>query len=134
MSRRTAIVNHIRPRPIALALVVAMAAARAGAQDPDRQAQSWRLKVPETAEQHLRLASDYRKRAAELRLEADLHRQMMTAYSRGVAETPKGTAKPWWSKQRRHCERLIRQAESLAKELQSFAEYHTRRAAELEKP
>lgn len=93
-----------------------------------------RLKIPETAEEHLGLAKDYRQRAAQLRLDAKLHREMKAAYGRAVSQAPKGTVRPWWAKQQAHCERLARQAEALATETEELAEFHKKRADEFGKP
>jgi len=89
-------------------------------------------KVPQTAEDHITLAENYTKKAAGYRQDADEHRRMLKAYKSRIARVPKETLEdPWLKKMRLHCERYINEAESLAREADKFAEYHTLRAAEL---
>ena len=87
--------------------------------------------IPETAADHLQLAREYRQRATQLRMDADVHRQMKQTYRNGVGESPKGTARPWWGRMQSHCDHLVAQANSLAKEMEEFAAFHDRRAADL---
>lgn len=92
------------------------------------------LEVAETREQHLLIAAEYRRRAAQLRLDAKMHRGMKESYSQALAaRQPSASLKRWWAKQRPHCDRLIQDAEKLAAEMEGFSEFHTREAAEMGK-
>ena len=89
--------------------------------------------IPQTSQEHIALAESYRKRAAEYRAEAEMHRKMMIDYKKGVAITPKEHSEnSWLKKMRLHCEKYIVEAESLAQEADKFADYHMLRAKELE--
>lgn len=88
------------------------------------------LEVPETREQHQLMAAEYRRRAAQLRLDAEMHRGMKESYSQALAaRRPSASLKRWWAKQRPHCDRLIHDAEKLATEMEGFSEFHAREAA-----
>lgn len=89
-------------------------------------------KVAVTAEDHLTKAAEYRKKAASYREEAAMHRKMYTDYKMTVATHPKGPENPWLRKMRDHCDRYIKDAETLAVDAEKFAEYHGFRAAELQ--
>ena len=58
---------------------------------------------------------------------------MLADYERSVATSPKAPENPWLRKMRDHCDRFIKDAETLAADADKFAEYHTLRAAELQR-
>lgn len=89
-------------------------------------------KVPQTAEDHLALASQYREKAGGYRQLASFHREMAEAYRRSVAPPVKGQDEnPWAKKMARHCQLLIDDAERMAAGADRAAEYHALRAREL---
>lgn len=92
------------------------------------------VKIPNTPQDHLALAEEYRKKAAAYRAEAEMHRQMLEEYKKGVATGPAGKApeNPYLKKMKAHCEGYIKKAEEMAKDADGFAQYHRWRAAELE--
>jgi hypothetical protein len=93
------------------------------------------VKPPETPDEHLALASTYRKKAATYREDASTHRQMLATYKKQVAvpaDAKAGTENPWIKKMRVHCEEYIRDADRLAADAEKFAEFHALRAAELQ--
>jgi uncharacterized membrane protein YcgQ (UPF0703/DUF1980 family) len=90
-------------------------------------------KVPETAEEHYKMAESYKQKATEYRKEAEEHRKMKAEYRKKIYQHPKDpTENPWMKKMRLHCDKYITQAEALARESEKMAEYHTLRAKELE--
>jgi len=110
------------------------------------------LHFPVTAEDHLAVADDYARKAADRRKEADLHRRMFAAYERLAADLAaqaappkkpgktfplgkrkKGSKDPV-AQYRAHCDAYIRGAELLADEAEKLAELHRARARELREP
>ena len=91
------------------------------------------LVVPTTYEEHVARAESYRTKAAEYRAEAESHRKMLEDYRAKEAhnQTKAGIELPWVGKMRKHCEKYMNEAKKLAKEADSFAEFHTMRAAEM---
>lgn len=99
---------------------------------PATQAEQHQEFVPDTAEQHLEKAMQYKAKAAAFREEADDHRAMLAKYKMRVAPSPKDVLEnPWVKKMRVHCEKYIKEADALARDADKFAEYHRLRAAEL---
>ncbi len=90
------------------------------------------LKIAVTAEDHLAKAAEYAKRAASYHEEAARHRRMFADYAKTVATSTKAPENPWLRKMRDHCDRFIKDAESLASEAEKFANFHRMRAAELQ--
>lgn len=98
-----------------------------------QQDNSSTTKLPETAEEHYKKAESYKQKATEYRKEAEEHRKMKAEYKKKVIQHPKDPVEnPWMKKMRLHCDKIIYQAETLAKESEKMAEYHTFRAKELE--
>ena len=106
------------------------------------------LHFPVTAEDHLAVADEYVKKAADRRKEADLHRRMFAAYERLAADLaaqpppPKKRGKTFpagkrgkdsknpVTEYRAHCEAYIHGAELMADEAEKLAEFHRARARE----
>jgi len=113
--------------------VAARAAQGAGStvgQTPDNMEQS----VPQTPEEHLARAAEYKEKAAAYRREADDHRKMLADYKAKQApglETKLGQEPPWVKKMRKHCESYITAAKKLAVEAEQFAEFHRMRGEEM---
>jgi hypothetical protein len=122
----------------ALSLLMAFAApitsrAQESKQDHSGHAQGQEVKIPQTIQDHLDLAEHYRKKAAEYRQEINMHKNMLSEYSKRVARNPKDTGEnPYIRKMRLHCEQYIGAAEGLAREADEMARFHTFRARELE--
>lgn len=91
------------------------------------------VKVPETAEEHLAMAQNYRQKVKMYLSEVETHQQMLEAYKNHVPSNPKVSMEnPWLTKMRKHCEGYITEARSLAAEAQAFADYHELRGKELQ--
>ncbi len=122
----------------ALAILLAIAApvssrAEVAAQEHSGHASAQDVKIPQTAKDHYELAERYQKKAAEYREEIEMHKKMLTEYSKGVAKNPKDTGEPpYIKKMRLHCEKYIGAAENLEREAAEMAKFHTFRAKELE--
>ena len=106
----------------------------AGAQKtpPSPEQRNESVKVGETPEDHLAKATEYAKKASSYREEAAMHRRMYADYAKTVAFNPKAPENPWLRKMRDHCDRFIKDAERLAADSDTFAEFHRLRAAELQ--
>jgi hypothetical protein len=121
----------------AVSLLLAFAApimsrAQESKQDRFGHATGQEVKIPQTVQDHLDLAERYQKKAAEYRQEIDIHKKMLSEYSKGVARLPKDTSEnPYIRKMRLHCEKYSA-AENLAREADEMARFHTFRARELE--
>ncbi len=113
----------------AILLAVAMLFGAAFTSIPTTQAQE--VKVPATVDDHLALAKMYEEKATSYRKEAEYHHQMFEAYKKSVATSPK-TPNPWVTKMQKHCQMLAKDAEKMAKDADSAAEYHRLRAKELQ--
>ena len=91
------------------------------------------VKIPETASAHLAMAQNYREKVKMYFQEVETHQQMLEAYKKRVPVNPKAQMEnPWIKKMRKHCERYIAEARSLAAEAQEFAKYHELRGKELQ--
>ena len=91
------------------------------------------VKIPETASEHLAMAQSYREKVKMYLNEVETHQQMLEAYKKRVPVNPKAQMEnPWIKKMRKHCERYIAEARSLAAEAQEFAKYHELRGKELQ--
>lgn len=90
-------------------------------------------KIPQTAAEHEALVKFYREHAAEYRKVAVDHKAMAEAYKKSSAPDPKGGGRnPWVVKMENHCQALARDAEKLAADADKAADYHVRRAKELQ--
>jgi hypothetical protein len=107
---------------------------------------------PRTAADHLAVAEEYVAKAAERREDAKLHRRMLAAYERLVADLAASPAPPLKGgitvplgsvektparhlpEYRVHCDAYIHGAEALAAEAETLAEFHRARARELRDP
>jgi hypothetical protein len=91
--------------------------------------------VPATPEEHAARATLYREKAASYRKEAETHRKMFADYKAQqgppALQTKTGQELPWVAKMRKHCESYMKQAERMAAEADSFAEFHRMRAEEM---
>lgn len=122
----------------ALALLLAIAVsvsslAEEAAQDHSGYASGQEVKIPQTAKDHYELAERYQKKAAEYRAEIDMHKKMLTEYSKGVAKNPKDTNEtPYIKKMRLYCEKYISAKENLEREAAEMTKFHTFRAKEME--
>lgn len=110
------------------------------------------IQFPRTAADHLVIAEEYVAKARERREDAKLHRRMLAAYERLVADLaasataprkggitiPLGSAERTPARHlpeyRAHCEAYIQGAEALADEAGAMAEFHRARARELRDP
>ena len=91
------------------------------------------VKIPETASEHLAMAQTYREKVKTYLQEVETHQEMLAAYKKRVPVNPKAPMEnPWLKKMRKHCERYISEARSLAAEAQKFADYHELRGKELQ--
>ena len=116
----------------ALSLLLAMSVP-VFAQGPERSDSAHEMKVPETAKDHYEMAAHYQKIETQTHQEVEMHKKMLTEFSRGVAKGPKDpNENPYIKKMRLHCEEYIKAAESLAREAGESARFHTLRAKELE--
>jgi hypothetical protein len=99
------------------------------------------LNIPHTPEEHLARADHYKKKAAEYRAEAEMHRKMFADYhaknpdkplytGEGL-EIPHGEELASVTKMRKHCDEYIQKAEALAAEADRFADFHRMRAEEM---
>ena len=116
------------------------ARARGWQQEPEKKAEAQvtapaeaEFSVPVTYEEHLARAESYRKKAAEYRAEVERHKKMFAdaLMGEGRFQTKAGVDPPWVAKMRKHCDKYMNEAKALAKEAESFAEFHTMRAAEM---
>lgn len=88
--------------------------------------------MPHSASEHSAIAESYKKKAANYREDADMHRKMLAEYKLGAAKAPKQSENPWVAKMRRHCEKYIKDADTLAGEAEHFADFHTMQAKEVQ--
>jgi hypothetical protein len=103
------------------------------AQERPDQTPAPQLTIPHTAQEHRERAEQYKKKAAESRQEAESHRKMLSEYAKGVATLPKERGEnPNIRKMRLHCEKYIKDAETLASDAEDMAKWHLMRAKELE--
>ena len=93
------------------------------------------MSVPQTADRHLALASDYDAKAKAARHEAALHRKMFADFEKNdlpALRSKMGAEPPWVAKMRKHCDAYVHDAEAVAKDAEDFAKFHRMRAAELQ--
>jgi hypothetical protein len=90
------------------------------------------MKVPETAQEHIDRASQYRRKAADYRQEVEAHRRMLAEYSKGVPTNLKGPENPYIKRMRLHCAKYIKAAEDLTLDAEEMAKFHEMRAKEME--
>jgi hypothetical protein len=82
-------------------------------------------KPAETAADHLAAAKWYEQKAAEWKQEAEAHRAMAAAYKK---ERPEDAAV-----MEKHCNKIMKDAQALAKDAEDTAQYHQMRAKEMPK-
>jgi hypothetical protein len=89
-----------------------------------------------TPDEHLARATAYQEKAAAYREEAAVHRRMLAEFTRKegnpAQQSKAGRELPWIAQMRKHCESYIADAERLAADAESFADFHRKRAAELQ--
>lgn len=91
------------------------------------------MSMPTTKDDHLKMAESYRNKATGYRGDAEFHRKMLADYMKGVPANQKAQPENGWiRKERVHCEKYIKEAETLAAEADQFAQFHTMRASELQ--
>ena len=89
-------------------------------------------RVPQTVEEHMAMSRQYEEKAAAQRKEAAFHRKMAEDYQKRHAN-PKMSIPPGHvTKMLKHCESIMRAAETLAGEYERAAEFHKLRARELQ--
>lgn len=88
--------------------------------------------MPQTADEHSAMAESYKTKAAGYRQDAEMHRQMLADYKKGAVPGQKGGENPWVTKERRHCEKYIKDANNLAADADQFAQFHAMRAKEIQ--
>ena len=89
------------------------------------------LKVPRNAQDALKLAEHYDRKAASYREEVAAHRRMVTEALEHTVQLPKGGENPAVKKMREHCEVYIDRAMALAVAAERLADYYRLRADEL---
>jgi hypothetical protein len=93
------------------------------------------MSVPATPDEHLARAATYQEKAVAYRKEAAVHRKMFADYERQqgnpAMQSKAGRELPWIAKMRKHCDGYIKDAEKLAADAESFAEFHRMRAEEM---
>ena len=131
-----------------LAVIGAIAVwpALAGATEPtgEQPAPSAKqLAVPHTPEEHLARADYYKKKAAEYRAEADVHRKMLEDYHKkhpdipwytddgGITRPSQGIETAVVTKMRKHCDEYTSALKRVAEEADRFAEFHRMSAEEM---
>ncbi|WP_242338223.1 MULTISPECIES: hypothetical protein [Anaeromyxobacter] len=92
------------------------------AADPTREDRM--MKLPETPADHAALAKIYDENAAEWRKEADIHRKMAAEYKKSRGD-PKDVAT-----MEKHCAQLAKDADKLAADAKTMADYHRLRGKE----
>jgi hypothetical protein len=102
------------------------------AQDAQPGASMHEMRVPQSAADHSEMAEHYKKVAAELREDVEMHKKMLADFGKSVASGPKTGENPYVKKMRLHCEKYIKAAEALAAEADASANFHTMRAKEVE--
>jgi hypothetical protein len=107
--------------------------ARGAGQDRPDQTPAPGISIPHTAQEHRERAEQYKRKAAQYRQDAENHRKMLSEYAKGVATLPKERGEnPYIRKMRLHCEKYIKDAETLASDADDMAKWHLMRAKELE--
>jgi hypothetical protein len=123
-------------RPVVLAalfaapLVLASSVTLAGETEKPSATAATAPTRPMTAEQHLAKAEEYSKKAASFRADAEVHHKMLAEY-RGIAVS-EGDSGLDRKAMQAHCEGYYKKADALATEAEKFADYHRKRAAELQ--
>ena len=88
--------------------------------------------LPQTAEEHLAAAAEYREKAAAYRKEQALHKEMADDYKKKMPGPAKsGAANPWVVKMEKHCQAISQDAGKLADDAEKAAEFHEMLAKEL---
>lgn len=86
---------------------------------------------PRNAEEAVKLADRYDRKAATYREEAAAHRRMVTEVMERTAPPIRGVENPAVKKMREHCELYIDRAKGLAVAAEGLAGYYRLRAEEL---
>ena len=118
----------------------------AGAADPTGEqtsASATQFAIPHTPQEHLARADYYKKKAAEYRAEADVHRKMLEDYHKKHPDipwldgegrelpSPHGTEIAMVTKERKHCDEFTSALNKAAEEADRFAEFHRMSAEEM---
>ena len=90
------------------------------------------MTMPQTAEDHLKLAQSYRDKAATYKKEAQEHRDMAEMYKQSIAPGGKSGPNPWAKKMEAHCMKIVKNAEAMAADAEFAAKIHELRAKELQ--
>lgn len=90
------------------------------------------VKLPQTPQEHLAMAENYRRKAIEYRQEAEYHRKMNEEYRKKVTFPKEIRENSYAKKMRIHCEKFIKAAQEAAREAEMMADFHTMRAKELQ--
>lgn len=89
-------------------------------------------KAPTTTAEHDALAKQYKDQAAQFKKVADEHKAMAQAYAKAHPDTKGGVKNPWNEKMQKHCAMLAKDAEKVAADADTAADYHTMRSKELQ--
>ena len=133
-------------RVLAVMGAIAVWPALAGATEPtgaQSAPSAKQLAVPHTPEEHLARADYYKKKAAEYRAEADVHRKMLEDYHKKHPDvpwydgegqalpSPHGTETAVVTKMRKHCDEYTSALKQVAEKADRFAEFHRMSAEEM---
>ena len=89
-------------------------------------------KVPTTSAEHDALAKQYQEQATQYKKVADEHKAMAAAYGKAHPDSKGGVKNSWNNKMQKHCQALAKDADKLAADSETAADYHTARGKELE--
>lgn len=89
-------------------------------------------KVPVTVGDHMAMSKSYAEKAVTYRAEAAYHREMARAYAKAHPDRKSGGRNPWTVKMEKHCNAIIKDAETLADDAEWAAKFHEMHARELE--
>lgn len=90
------------------------------------------MKLPETASDHLALASSYEEKVAAWRKEAAYHRDMAATYKKSHPDLKGGVRNAEAVQMEKHCSAIAKDADKLAADAENAANYHRLRAKELQ--
>lgn len=90
------------------------------------------VSIPETLDDHLKLATYYQDQAVGYRRISATHARMEQEYENRYPPL-KGGSRPGFAEEMiRHCRALMRDLDSLAKDSEDFSSFHRMRAAEMQ--
>ncbi len=100
--------------------------------DPGSQ-EALKVRIPQTAEEHLAMAQSYRLKAVAYEREAETHRLMCEEYKfkSSIPKNPRVAGSSLMEAQK-HCERYVSDATDLAENARELAEYHIAQAKALD--